>query len=293
MKILNALTNLLLEENIDTISSAKDVELISHHMLGSLAYRKSGAEAKQAFFPAHLFVVQKRALFDREMPQLLESFQKKGIAPLIVKGISLADRWYSHPEDRPFSDLDLVFLPKDRIGVQEVLQKEFEEILQPRFSANSHKQDWQLKRNPTFKVEAHFSLGHEKYEQHGFWKNSLEWKGWKVLASQEEFVFLLFHGMVQHRMQKLIWFLDLLKVSKGFSDEELRDLAKKHGMEAAFSLFSSWRQEIQSKSIRDAWLRRVLLQGAEHPLRSAQLRAKIYGGWRELIQYAVDRRLQR
>lgn len=285
MNTLETFRKILLGEPIESVSN-EERELLAHHGLGARAFRLLPPLEQKEFFPAHLYVVQRRSLFARELMELTAHFSQVGIQPIILKGPVLADRFYPQPADRPFSDLDFLFDPKDRERVGKVLEKDFVRMPQKRFAANEHKEDWQKKTNPDVKVEAHYGLG-EKFPG-GFEK--VEWQGYSVLAPHDEFLFLLWHGFVQHRMQKLMWFLDLFYISRNIDYAEIRHRCEELELQPALQMFLQWLEWLQGVGNADPYLKRVILAKNENPIQAAKMRAKLNGGWWKLAQYAWQRK---
>jgi hypothetical protein len=284
MNTTEAFRKILLGEPIDQLEDWQ--HLIGHHGLGSRLYRLLPPEQRAEFLPAHLYVIQRRSIFSRELRELHSLFQSHSIEFVVLKGHLLADRVYPHPEDRPFSDLDLLFAPKDREAVGKILEREYIKMPQKRFAANAHKEDWQKKDFPDLKVEAHFGLG-EKFSTSAPWEN---WEGYLVLSPLEEFLFLLWHGFVQHRMQKLIWFLDLFYLSRNIDFSAVEKRCAELDLQPALKMFLHWLEWLQGVGEGDAYLQRVILGKNENPLHAAQMRAKLNGGWWKLAQYAWQRK---
>ncbi len=264
----------------------EDPELLSFHGLSARLYRllEENHPQKNLFLPAHLYVVQRRAIYQNLLKRIVPVFAENGIRPLVIKGMVLADRFYPHPEDRTFSDLDLVLQEKDREMAQEILQRDFIKIPQKRFSRNEHKEDWLKKENPDCKVELHFGLG-----EYGSFARE-EWGNVSVLEKEDEFLYLLWHGFVQHRMQKLIWFLDLFLLSQKIEYSRIQEKAKEKNLVPALEMYLRWMEWLQLGGKGDSYLERVIFAKNEKPYRAAQMRAKVSGGWIPLLQYAWQRK---
>lgn len=285
MNTVELIRKILLNEPIDQ-SIDCDPKLISFHGLSARLYRllQEGHPQKNLFLPAHLYVVQRRSLYQKSFIDLKASFLKESMRPVVIKGMLLADRFYSHPEDRPFSDLDLVFPAQERKKVHEILEKNYLKFPQKRFFRNEHKEDWQKKDSPDLKVELHFGLGEYGSFLTEDWQDSL------VLSKEDEFLYLLWHGFVQHRMQKLLWFLDLFLLSQKIEFSRIQEKAKEKKLEPALEMFLRWMEWLQIGGEPDSYLQRVIFAKNEQPFRAAQMRAKITGGWIPLFQYAWQRK---
>lgn len=285
MNTIDLFRKILLGEPVGH-SIEEDPQLFSFHGLSARLYRllEENHPQKGLFLPSHLYVLQRRAIYQRLLKSFVPVLLENGIRPVVIKGMVLADRCYPNPEDRTFSDLDLVLLEKDRRKAQEILQQDFIRIPQKRFSRNEHKEDWLKKDNPDCKVELHFGLG-----EFGSFTTE-EWGKISVVQKEDEFLYLLWHGFVQHRMQKLVWFLDLILLSKHLELSRIQERVKEKKLGPALEMYLRWLEWLQLGGKVDPYLERVIFAKNEQAYRAAQMRAKVSGGWIPLLQYAWQRK---
>ncbi len=279
------------------------ISLLHFHNLAPRAHRVYGESESLA--RGYFASVRAHALFRAEGEKLAEKFREKQIPLVAVKGHLLAERFYDHPEDRPFSDLDLVWPAHARNEGEKILAGEGYVKLGglPKFAANEHKVEFVHRNYPLLKVECHYGLGHGPYRLVDFWDSVSAHHGIGFLAPEDEYLFLLYHGFVQHRLQKLVWLLDLAQMRRKITlnPERLEQRARAMRMGAAWEVSEYWLKRfaglpgtLTPNARRDRYFEKICVAHfEERPLATAGLRAFFSGGWWPVLGYALRRRLAR
>ena len=158
-----------------------------------------------------------------DLLQLSSVFEKEGIAFAVLKGWSLAQRLYAQPEERYYQDCDLLFKREDRSRVCDLLASNHFQMKAPygNFRENRHKEEFESLADPSLLLECHFGLAPP---------NFLAVDPWLTIQQQDfctpelttpltllhldpytEYLYLVYHGAVQHRFQRLGWLMDLAR----------------------------------------------------------------------------------
>lgn len=292
-------------EDLSLLESAAAARLLQRHLLAPRAFRLLSSSKRKGSLAhedmaglrrAYLASLQRQAQAAADVEEIRDGLKKVGVRPIFLKGIHLARRFYPHPEDRIFSDVDLYIRPEDRKAAEAYF---FDAGFgpsdeRPKFQANRNKLDLRHKERRDFLVDCHFSFGHGRYELRGFWERAVEKGDFLELTIEDEFNFLLYHALVQHRMEKLAWLGDMMRVREapGFNEEIARARAAESNMASAFKLAWFWMDQLQGKSAPDAraehWWQVAVLKSADgKPWQVARMRSLIYGGWVHFLDYAV------
>ncbi len=170
-----------------------------------------------------------------------------GVRPVLLKGPSIADRFYPDPRLRPFADLDLL-VPRSKlraaVDAAGSLGYEPLEEFAPGF-AETHGHDIHVRRRGRshgVDLELHWRLGddpatsvldHERLSSHA---DSLEVAGAYVLVPSipEQLVCLAVH-LLSDRAKRLMWVNDLALTANAATDSEWR-----RAFEAAHELGLGW-----------------------------------------------------
>jgi hypothetical protein len=279
--------------------------LLHYHLLAPRAYRRLNEQSRLAsLLPEHqeslrraaIACARMHAIASVKIPQLREAFAKAGLAVIFLKGASLAQRHFPHPEDRIFSDFDLFLRPKDRTKASELLFTLDYELAdaRPKFEANKNRTDFRHKTEPLLWIDSHFWLGHGRYEIKGAWDRAILAKGIWELDPIDEYLFLLYHAVVQHRVEKLAWIADLqcIRAQPNFPHKAALQRAKEMNLESAWNLAEYWMDRLEGKAKADpsldSWWEKITMRQLDgnYPLLLV-LRSRIYGGWPHLLDYAV------
>ncbi len=285
--------------------SKRAASLLHHHLLAPRAYRRLMAAGRQeeldpvdleSLRRSYLASIQRQPQAQLDLDWIRKSLISFGVRPIFLKGIHLAKRFYQHPEDRIFSDIDLYIQPSERAAAEKCFQSLgfIPSDERPKFQANRDKLDLRHSERRELLVDCHFAFGHGRYKLQGAYERAHLTSEGHELQLEDEFVFLLYHALVQHRMEKLAWLSDLMRVRRmpGFSMEVARSRTGACHMEAAFSLAWRWMDRLEGKMGEDSeadywWEVAVLKQADGKPLQVARMRSLIYGGWTHFLDYAI------
>lgn len=294
--------------------------LAHHHLLAPTlhrALRETGIErgvpvdAWRGLEHAVLQTHHLHALYGAVASELLAMLEGQAIRPVVLKGLGIARRFWKHPEDRPFRDLDLLFDAADRRKVELFfIRNGYRRASEgPVFEANEAKSEFELIRNPAVVVECHFGLGYGKFKIEAnianCGKHSTE-RGddklsFRCLGSEDEYLYLMYHCAVQHRFQKLGWLLDLalLRRSGAVDAAVVESRAAAAGMHEAMRMtdyflgrFAGVPELAPPRVSRglDRWFELIVDGSIEQSKwHKARLRARTHGGWARAVRYGLQR----
>ena len=294
------------------VFSSNCVDLIQHHLLGSRLFRfisqhesesVFSANAQERALKAYLNSSRMHTLAELEISRLASFFGQEKIEAVFIKGWVYAKRYYAYPEDRPFFDIDILFRIEDRPRVEALLPElSLQRALHPgRFFANQDKIDLFHARNPSIRVECHFALGYRKYALKGHWGRleDYRFKGTSLfhLSLLDEYLYLIYHAVVQHRFQKLGWLLDLAQMRRqsDLSFQNILNEARKYNLTRAVQWAESFLFHFcgvgtgeGAQPDLETWFHDIATGEIENSLlKRARLRAMMQGGWGPLIKYAL------
>jgi hypothetical protein len=197
-------------------------------LLPALAYALAGAgwpavppsprrrltEALAASRARHLVMM-------REMGRVLGRCAAEGLAVIVLKGPVLADSVYPDPALRPFSDLDLLVRPADRLRMDAVLRD-----LAHRRVADEHSWDFDIAYDGAtvyespgnVRVDLHWSLLTEprfvcRLDEAGIWERSVEitvaGEAARGLGREDLVLYLAAHLAVHHSLAGLLRYWDV------------------------------------------------------------------------------------
>ena len=218
-----------------TADTESVLRLLHQHFLGSRFFRLFQAADLISELPRGLvesvrndalYSVQQHAAARLQVLELADSFGRRGVPIVFLKGWLLAQRLYEFPEERFFKDIDILLPPDSRRVATEIFTRAgFLEILEDlKFSANRHKISFKPSTPRGFEVECHFGLGYGSHKKADYWDRLGAYRtpsgdSLLHLGALDEYLYLLFHGGRQHRFQRLGWLLDLAQFHrKGLID---------------------------------------------------------------------------
>lgn len=252
------------------------------------------------------------ALNEHYLFKLVKDFRALNLEPVPLKGWWLAHRLYEIPEERYFSDIDLLFPPGKESQVDDYFRSQgFEPNRETlKFAANKWKREYFLPSEPLLKVECHFSLGYGPFMFKDCW-DGLARETVKLstgatetllkLSALDEYLFLVFHGGVQHRYQRLVWLLDLARFERcePLDWQQLEIKAKKLNLTPALkgtryflSRFGGLPPSVKANPLLDEWFAKIVRFEIETSLRNRfGVRSLFYpNGMLGSLKYAFQHR---
>ena len=183
------------------------------------------------------FQLRETVLNQERFRRLLEIFRDKGIEPVVIKGVHLAEVYYPSPVLRPMDDIDILIRKEDQGEVRQALAQEGWRIWEeapgghkavflnrdrgPRLFLEIHT-DLQSpgRRDPSFSIEvADFHRAVRPGKLYGV--EAL------VLEPTSNLLYLSYHN-THHDLFRLIWFYDLhLLIEKSGSEIDWKRLLER------------------------------------------------------------------
>jgi len=201
--------------------------MASDHNVSTILYRKIGAARLATLAPQ--LVAEAEGLtaitlrLESLLPRLRGAFADHGLDPIIVKGPVFAERLYSDPADRPFTDIDIVAQPDDfaaigtilgEIGLHQYLKASFD-----RSEANQE-QKWISDADPNLLIELHGDLVHYPGLRRRVRLGHAELTALGPDATTTLFLTAVAHGALGHKFHTLRLVLDVLQAFRAFSLSE-------------------------------------------------------------------------
>lgn len=151
-------------------------------------------------------------VFKERLKKIDAHFRQHQVRAVLLKGLSLAERYYPNPQMRSFGDLDLLVSQKDFQKAEQVLQemggkRDSGDI---KWDGNRFKSVWLF---DCTHVELHGSLLYERefdpFEGHTR-RCTIDGILWvEELSAEINFVYLCGHHAFQHLFDELYWLMDL------------------------------------------------------------------------------------
>ena len=205
-------------------------EWILNHGLAARFYRKQKAFSNQLDFKnpwqkriknEYLLQFFKKKQFLNSLSLCREMLGQLGVPFVVLKGYPLAYRFYTHPEDRRFSDVDIL-LPsnsKKRV-VKEFIKRGLRPLFDLKVNENNHKQVFVTESNQYMPIELHFGWGAYPINESKTWSSLQEAEilffdqkiRLNTLDFETEMDYLLYHACIQHRLSSLQWIVDFIEI---------------------------------------------------------------------------------
>ena len=211
------------------------MKLLSEHMLlGWLA-------DKPECINSHIYQDAKREnkrqwhlnyTYQSLLEELAPQFKKIHVSPIILKGLSLLEDYYSDIGSRSMSDIDLLINPRDLSRTIDILTKNgFKVISEQKWKANNHKVELnKISNGIELVIELHTCLFYHCEDP--VWETSpFSTFPFLKLAPDHNLLYLCTHLGFQHSFLKLFWFLDihlLISSCDNIDEEKIIEMAKKH-----------------------------------------------------------------
>lgn len=174
-----------------------------------------------------LVYAARQARIIEEMLHLSFLMSKKNIRWVVIKGLSLAHRFYPEPYWRPFFDVDLIVHPEDGEILNQMLTAyELKPALAPHFQPSLKEKTLKNKywlyrplyRKGDLILEVHFGfplLHHSSEGEEDFWSSREKFpvgqQELPCLAPEYELSLLCLH-LQQHSYSRLIWLTDIVQL---------------------------------------------------------------------------------
>ncbi len=214
---------------------------LKSHWITTLLYRQIGSLPRQCR-PPETITNQMRAAFlesrvccmhmERQLGEILDTFQKEGIRSLVLRGPALAWSVYPDPAMRPSSDLDLLVLPEQMLQARATLERLHYKCLGKRFEFARdffREEDFVHQTNPRDNVVVDLHWLH--WELHPFFTDSCDvgiedlfHRASKVNSSALTFETLhpvdaLIHAaihlaLIHGRNMRLLWIYDIALLAR-------------------------------------------------------------------------------
>ncbi len=209
-----------------------------HYKLQDTPWRRYLPSALRSDWEGEYHFRLKETVLNRErFRRLLEIFRDRGIKPVVIKGVHLAELYYPHPALRPMDDIDILVGKEEEAEVRQALAQggwSFREEAPgghkavflnrdrgPRLFLEVHT-DLQApgRRDPSFSIEVvDFHRAARPGELYGV--ETL------LLEPTSNLLYLSYHN-THHDLFRLIWFYDLhLLIEKSGSEIDWEKLLKR------------------------------------------------------------------
>lgn len=228
------------QESTQTI----DPEAASRHgLLGLVAFQASRAGNVESARLLYARLLGRQSVMKVHLRRLLALLDQTSIPAVVLKGPDVANR-YRHPEQRTFTDLDLL-VPRDRLDDCIRLLQTDDAVLEiPPRRPRTEKRDVLIRDSQTgvsFALDLHWDL-FSYFQLQAVAQRAIEeaWAGaepivddlgprW-LLPEPAQLAFLCAHAVLDHRF-RLILFRDLLEIARQPVDWlQLADFAERHGL---------------------------------------------------------------
>lgn len=169
-----------------------------------------------------------------QLEQLAPDFEKAGISPILLKGITFLDDLYSDFGDRSMSDIDMLVTKQD-IGktVSILIDHGFNYISDKKWRANQHKVELIKNHNGVeLVIELHTSLLYHCTDPDWSFV-PFKVSPYRKLAQEDLLLYQCSHLSFQHTFLKLFWFLDIhliLSQSDSLNEEKVLTMAKESSL---------------------------------------------------------------
>lgn len=253
-------------------------------------------------------------MFKQKLNEIDQAFCKNQIRFILLKGLSLAERYYPNPLTRSFGDLDIL--------VEEWNFKKAEAILESmggkrdnednKWDANSFKSVWLFEQSH---VELHGKLLYDRARNpfDGLTrKTNIAGLNWcEDLSPEFNFVYLCGHHAFQHLFDELYWLVDLDLILRNESldwEKVLRyaeELRLKNAVNTSLAILKAqFQTPIPDDLIEQNWKTFLIkkyvtpIRVLEYSHRSATyyylfLKALLRDGLNEMMIYSFKRLIQR
>jgi len=234
--------------------------LVCHLLKSSAAWDDLPDKLKAGLQRMFLGSIAQEMLHSKDLVELLEALQLKGISPLLIKGCALAYTHYPEPSLRTRGDTDIFFDPADirrlqgvlaaagyKIGASIYKNHQFSCIKESGFNASSvYDIHWRSSNAPEFARV----IGYTEASRESVSIPALNDCG--ALSSTHALMLACMHrmGSSRHDPDRLIWLYDIHLLVSGMSEAALRGFAEKavekgiqavclQGVEKAVACFST------------------------------------------------------
>lgn len=173
-------------------------------------------------------------LFLDEFNHIADACTVAGINLVALKGISLIGRIYDASE-RSMTDIDVLITPEELASLKKILlERGFLERFEEKWSANDFKFIfYKFHMGLEIVLEVHTQLIADQKRDH--W-HFIKHKNYKILAPQDEILYLAYHYAHQHTLLKAKWLHDIYLLSiasHGLWNKSLWTRAKDKGIFSA------------------------------------------------------------
>ncbi|MBT9585590.1 nucleotidyltransferase family protein [bacterium] len=172
---------------------------------------RSGRSLEAECRSEHLEAVGWELRIRATLQEIGQAADRRGIQILAFKGCALSLRYYLHPGQRSYGDIDLAVRSEDRAGFEELL---FELHFSPPVGTAYYREGLalDLHTHPLHQLGLDLCLGNEPW-----WQNlerlPCEYGALSVLRPEQEFILALFHG-AKHAFSRGNWVADLWLLSR-------------------------------------------------------------------------------
>ena len=205
------LSDLLLNPKFMETETGK--KLLNEHMLlgwlankpecqGSNLYEDAKRESKRQWHLNHTY--------QKVLQEIAPKLEEAKISPIILKGLSLVEDFYSDIGCRSMSDIDLLVKPTELSSVLEILEgADFQVISDKKWKANQHKVELnRFMEGVEVVIELHTKLFYHCDDPE--WKTgAYSTAPFLKLSGEHNLLYLSTHLGFQHSFLKMFWFIAL------------------------------------------------------------------------------------
>lgn len=157
-------------------------------------------------------ITAQNILFQSEFSAIADACRKENISVIALKGISFFDRIYNSAE-RSLTDVDILIRREDLEGLCIILRTQgYQERKEQKWSENSFKYIfYKFHLGLEIVLEVHTQLLADKKNDQ--WEH-VPFKNFRILAPQDELLYLAYHYAHQHTLLKLKWLHDIFLLTK-------------------------------------------------------------------------------
>lgn len=175
-------------------------------------------EQRQTLISRYSANLYRHKAFTNELKRILQIFNRKGVATLVLKGASLAENFYPLPELRPYSDIDLLVHKNDLKVVKEILIKSG---YSPAEKANEefNEKYWYsyqfFQNDKKVLLEIHWNIAQlQRYKINieSIWNGAISFKideTESLMMSIEDLIIYQSLHLAYHYYSRLLWLIDI------------------------------------------------------------------------------------